>query len=328
MLVVKNEHTDLAFNLAAEEYMVNNFEEEVFMLWRAESSILLGKNQNAYSEMNMPFVEANNIKVIRRMSGGGAVYCDLGNTNFCFIMNDSGKHFTDFERFTRPIIAVLKDMGVDAKFTGRNDMTIDGRKFSGNAQYKIRNRMLHHGTLLFKSDIYDLSQSLNPSPVKFSDKAVKSVKSRVTNIWEHLEDKTMDVMDFRERISKYIMSHYPEAQPYEFNEKELEKINELMFNKYDTWEWNYGFSPKFNYKKAKKFSGGVVEVYAEIHKGTIRDISFHGDFFGDGNLDEFNRMLIGQSYQIDEIRQLIQNVDIDYYFKNIDLNQILEVIFQ
>lgn len=328
MLIVFNENTDLAFNLAAEEYMINNFNDEIFMLWRAKSSILLGKNQNAYSEINMDFVEKNNVKVVRRMSGGGAVYNDLGNTNFCFIMNDSGKHFTDFARFTKPIIDVLKDLGVDAEFTGRNDMTIDGKKFSGNAQYKVRKRMLHHGTLLFSSDIFDLSQSLNPSPIKFSDKAVKSVKSRVTNIKDHLKDKSMDIMDFRKKINEYIKFLYPDAEYYEFTSEDLKSISELVKAKYDTWNWNFGHSPKFNIKNQSKFAGGIVEVYVEVNDGIVKNIEFHGDFFGDNSTVEIEKLIVNQLYEKSVIGDIINKVEIDQYFKNISREEILKVIFE
>jgi lipoate-protein ligase A len=328
MLVVKNENTDLRFNLAAEEYMINHFSDEVFMLWRADSSILLGKNQNAYSEINMEYVENNKIRVVRRMSGGGAVYNDLGNTNFCFIMNESAKHFTDFKRFTDPIITVLKSLGVDAQFTGRNDMTIEGKKFSGNAQYKVKRRMLHHGTLLFTSDIFDLSQSLNPSPVKFSDKAVKSVKSRVTNIWDHLADQSLDIMGFRQLINDHIFTIYPDAQNYFFSNEDLEAINKLMIEKYDTWEWNYGKSPKFNYKSSKKFPGGVVEVYAEIKNGLIQDIHIYGDYFGHKEVGDITNAFINTIYSRGSVENILSQFDLDQYFKNLTSEELMQVIFE
>ena len=328
MIVVKNENTDLRFNLAAEEYMINEFADEVFMLWRADSSILLGKNQNAYSEINMEFVKNNDIQVVRRMSGGGAVYNDLGNTNFCFIMNESAKHFTDFKRFTDPIISVLRSLGVDAEFTGRNEMTIDGKKFSGNAQYKAKKRMLHHGTLLFSSDIFDLSQSLNPSAVKFSDKAVKSVKSRVTNIRDHLKDQTLDIMEFRELINRHIFSLYPDAKAYTFTDEDIEAINRLVEKKYGTWEWNYGKSPKFNYKHSRKFSAGVIEVYAEIENGIIKDIHFHGDYFGHEDVSAITNQLINTTYSIESASEILKRFDIDEYFKNLTVEELVQVIFE
>ncbi len=328
MLIVKNENTDLRFNLAAEEYMINHFNDEIFMLWRADSSILLGKNQNTYSEINMDYVEKNKIRVVRRMSGGGAVYNDLGNTNFCFIMNESAKHFTDFKRFTDPIISVLKSLGVDAQFTGRNDMTIDGKKFSGNAQYKVKKRMLHHGTLLFTSENFDLSQSLNPSQVKFSDKAVKSVKSRVTNIWDHLVDKSLDIMGFRQLINDYIFTIYPDAQYYSFNDDDLEAINKLVKEKYDTWEWNFGKSPKFNYQSSKKFPAGVIEVYREIKNGLIQDVRFYGDYFGHKDVEDITDKLKNTIYSRESVENILSQFDIDQYFKNLTIEELMQVIFE
>ncbi|OPL07444.1 MAG: lipoate--protein ligase [delta proteobacterium ML8_F1] len=328
MKIVMNEQTSLAFNLAAEEYMIRNFKDEIFMLWRAGPSVLLGKNQNAYSEMNMDYVREKNIQVVRRMSGGGAVYNDLGNTNFCFIMNDNTKVLTDFTRFTTPIIQVLKNLGVDAAFTGRNDMTIQGKKFSGNAQYRIKKRILHHGTLLFSSDIFDLSQSLNPSPTKFSDKAVKSVKSRVTNIKDHLKDPAMDIHTFREIINRHIMTLYPDATYYTFTDQDIEAIETLMQEKYLSWEWNFGTSPSFNLMKQQKFPGGVVEVYADIKDARIANIQFHGDFFGHLEVTDLEKLLIGKPYDKNTLELILRDLDVDAYFKNISADEILKVIFE
>ena len=186
MLCIYNKNTNPYFNLACEEYILKEFNEECFMLWRNSPCIVVGKNQNTLSEINKDYVDKNNITIVRRLSGGGAVFHDLGNINFTFISNQK-ETFNDFKRFTVPIIDALKQLNVNAEFSGRNDLTIDGKKFSGNAQYCYKNRVLHHGTLLFSANVKDISQSLNVKEKKFEGKAVKSVKSRVTNISSHLK---------------------------------------------------------------------------------------------------------------------------------------------
>ena len=191
MLLINNTSTNAYFNLAMEEYFLKNTTEDVFMLWRNESAIIVGKNQNTLSEINYEYVKENNIKVVRRQSGGGAVFHDLGNINFTFIScNDNS--FSDFKRFTMPIIECLEDLNIHAEFSGRNDLLIDNQKFSGNAQYNYKNKVMHHGTLLFSSQINDLSSALKVKPSKFEGKGVKSVKSRVTNISNHLK-KSMTI---------------------------------------------------------------------------------------------------------------------------------------
>jgi len=186
MLIINDLRTDPYFNLAAEEYALKNFKADCFMLWRNEPSIIVGKHQNTLAEINLDYVKKRNIKVGRRLSGGGAVFHDLGNLNFTFISTGAQENrLVDFRRFTMPILEVLQNLGIEAVFEGRNDLTIHGRKFSGNAEHVWKNRILHHGTLLFSSVLTDLSEALKVDPLKFRDKAVKSIRSRVTNISKH-----------------------------------------------------------------------------------------------------------------------------------------------
>ena len=196
MRYIYNDSTEPYFNLALEEYFLKQTDEEYFILWRNEPCIVVGKNQNTLSEIHLEFVKERNIKVVRRLTGGGAVFHDLGNINFTFIVNDESS-FNDFKGFVAPIIGTLKTLGIDAEFSGRNDMLIEGKKFSGNAQCKHKSRVMHHGTLLFSSNMNDLSGALKPKDIKFSDKSVKSVASRVTNISEHLENK-LSVLEFKD----------------------------------------------------------------------------------------------------------------------------------
>jgi lipoate---protein ligase len=214
MLCINNLSTEPYFNMALEEHLLRNFSANIFMLWRNNNAIVVGKHQNTLAEINLDFVKQQNIKVVRRLSGGGTVFHDLGNLNFTFIENGEGEELINFRKYTQPILDVLAQLGVEARFEGRNDLTINGLKFSGNAEHVFRKRTLHHGTLLFSSQISDLTQALNVDPEKFKDKAVKSVRSRVTNISDHLKVK-MDVKEFANRIMNHIRSKYPQATVYE-----------------------------------------------------------------------------------------------------------------
>lgn len=325
MKIVLNEGTNLGFNMAAEEYMMKNFEDDIFMLWRASRSVLIGKNQNSLEEINYDYVRENQIPVIRRLSGGGTVFCDLGNTNFAFIVSDK-ESFSDFRKFTTPILEVLKKLGVKAEFSGRNDLTIEGKKFSGNAQYKHKDRLLHHGTLLFSSDIGDLTSAINPKKIKYESKGVDSVKSRVTNISAHLDDD-LDIMGFRKMINQHIKETVANSEFYEFTEEEIKKIEKIEHERFNTWEWNYGNSPKYSLNQTKKFMGGVVEISFEIKNGKIEKIKFYGDFFSKLNVTDIEKALIGIDHKDDAIINVLNGFKLDDYFMNIASSEIASLFF-
>ncbi|HOQ49218.1 MAG TPA: biotin/lipoate A/B protein ligase family protein, partial [Candidatus Kapabacteria bacterium] len=243
MLCILNNSTEPYFNLAAEEYFFNNFSENIFMLWRNSPAIIVGKHQNTLAEINYDYVKENNIKVVRRMTGGGAVFHDLGNINFTFIETGESEKLVDFRKYVQPILDILLKLGVNAKFEGRNDLTIDGKKFSGNAEHVYKNRILHHGTILFPAKMSDLSQALNVKDVKYT---VKSVRSRVTNVSEHLQTP-LTVLEFINLVFNHILEMYEDAKIYEITEEDIKKINELVEKKYSTWEWNFGYSPEYNF---------------------------------------------------------------------------------
>jgi lipoate---protein ligase len=326
MLCIKDLHTDPYFNLAADEYVMKNFTEDCFMLWRNEPSIIVGKHQNTLAEINLEYVRENNIKVVRRITGGGAVFHDLGNLNFTFIRNSEEGAQVDFRKFTRPILDVLQTMGIDAKFEGRNDLTIEGKKFSGNAEHVWKNRTLHHGTLLFSAVITDLSAALKVNPLKFTDKAVKSVRSRVTNISEHLKEK-MDVLEFRDRIMKHIMEMYPDSKPYSYTAEDIAAIEKLRDEKFSKWEWNFGYSPKYDFERMIRTEGGSVEFHFNVEKGFIKEIRIYGDFFHKHDIDEIERSLVGVRHNYDDIIQNLSKFDFNDYFKNVKLEEFASGMF-
>ncbi len=327
MLIIKRHQTDPYFNLATEEYVLRNFQDDIFMLWRNGPSIIVGKHQNTLAEINVDFVKRNNIPVVRRLSGGGAVFHDLGNLNFTFIQSGDKEGLIDFRKYTRPIIEVLHKMGIEAKFEGRNDLTIGGKKFSGNAEHVWKDRVLHHGTLLFSAEITDLSQALNADPEKFRDKAVKSVRSRVTNISEHLK-VGMDVLQFASLVQDHMVEKYPDARFIDLSAEDHEKIYELVRSKYGTWEWNFGYSPNYNLRKVLRTStSGTIEFDLDVRNGTILMIRIFGDYFGKKDTEELETLLTGVPHQEPVIREKLSGITIGDFISHLTLDEFIGGLF-
>lgn len=325
MIYMYNSSTNPYFNLASEEYILREFEDDCFMLWRNKPSIIIGKNQNTLSEINMEYVKINSIPVVRRLSGGGAVFHDLGNLNFTFTSNNRDKDFNDFRRFTQPIIDVLKKISIDADFSGRNDITIDGKKISGNAQYSIKHRMLHHGTLLFSSAIADISAALNVKESKFEGKRVKSVSSRITNISSYL-NCPLDIMEFKDLIMDHVKNTDKNGIIYDFTDKDKANIQKLTDEKYSTWEWNFGGSPKYTYENEKKLQCGMVEAFLDVKKGIISSVKIYGDFFGMEDISSLEAVLSGVRHNESDVREALSSIDIERYISGITIDDLLSVM--
>ncbi len=323
MRIVINPNKSASFNMAAEEYMLKSFEDDVFMLWQADRTVLIGKNQNTRKEIDMDYVEQNKIQVVRRLSGGGAVYNDLGNTNFAFISTDTdGDGFSNFRKFTAPILELLNLFGVPAEFSGRNDLLVDGKKFSGNAQYKYKNRLLHHGTLLFSSSMEELAKALSPDMLKFKSKGIDSVKSRVTNISEHLS-QDMRVETFMQRTNEYILNTFSGSQFYTFSAKDIEEIRKLEALRFSNWTWNFGASPQYDFSNQDKFPGGLVEVSFQVKNGHIKNARIFGDFFSEKDIEELENTLNGLQHETGAIRAALTPVNINDFISGITLDNFL-----
>jgi lipoate-protein ligase A len=328
MLCIKHYSTDPYFNIATDEYIFRHIEEDCFMLWRNDNAIIIGKHQNANAEINADYVKEKDIKVVRRLSGGGAVYHDLGNLNFSFTRtSDNSSDMVDFMRYTKPILEVLKDLGVeDAKFEGRNDLTIGGKKFSGNAEHIFKNKVLHHGTLLFSSEMRDVSDALKVNPLKYKDRAVKSVPKRVTNISNHLKDN-ISLEQFTDKIMNYILENYENARMYEFTEEDFKAIEKIKQEKYSKWKWNFGYSPDYNFKQGVKSDGGLIEMNMNVSEGNIKDVKIQGDFFHLRDIEPIERALEGTKHDENEIRKALEKFDLKEYFKDVTENDLVAAMF-
>ncbi len=334
MLFVDHEGiNDPRINLAIEEYVLKNLEiddETSYLLFYInEPSIIIGKNQNTIEEINTDYVENNGIHVVRRLSGGGAVYHDLGNLNFSFLTKDDGNSFNDFAKFTKPVTDALQKLGVKAELSGRNDIQLeDGRKISGNAQFSTKGRMFSHGTLMFDSEIENVVSALRVKSEKIRSKGIKSIRSRVANISEYVtEDLSME--DFKAMILRYIfdVENVEDVPQYKLTEQDWKNIYALSEERYQQWDWNYGKSPASNIQHSHRFDGGTVDVRLDVKKGMIENAKIYGDFFGVGDVSEIENRLIGTRYERSAIDEAIQDLDISHYLGRISKEDFLSLIY-
>ncbi|WP_320045658.1 lipoate--protein ligase [uncultured Ilyobacter sp.] len=324
MLNIINESKDPYFNLALEEYALKNIEEDIVIFWQNENTVVVGRNQNTHEEINSEYVNKNNVNVVRRLSGGGAVYHDGGNLNFTFITDATKDSVNNYKKFTEPVVNALKVMGVEAEFSGRNDIVVEGKKISGNAQYYFGNRLLHHGTLLFDADLSVLGKVLNVRSDKIESKGIKSVRSRVTNIYSHLKEK-VSVDEFKKRLILNILMEG--AKNYILSDRENLAVENLAKEKYRDWEWNFGKSPEFKISKRKRYGGGELDIRVNVSEGRIDEIKIYGDFLGYRGTDEIERILTGERFNEKELSECIKNLDIQKYFHDIKAEDIIDCIF-
>ena len=292
MRYLESPSRDPYFNLALEEYVFERMDKSksYFLLWQNDNTIVVGKYQNTAEEIDQAYVDAHHIRVARRLSGGGAVYHDRGNLNFTFIVDRADAPGLNFKIFVRPVVEALARFGVHAAFTGRNDLTIDGMKFSGNAQYARRGRLLHHGCIMLDSNLTSVADALRVKEAKFASKAVKSVRSRVTTINAHAP-APISMEDFKGALKECAMAS-GELEPCTLTEEDLAAIRKLRDEKYATWAWNYGCSPAYDMRREMKFPAGLVTAHLSAEGGKIKAVRFYGDFFG-GELGELEGAMVG-----------------------------------
>ena len=298
---ITHENHDAYFNLASEAYLLKRKGGNYVYLWRNAPAVIVGVNQNAVEEVNLGFTEANGIKVVRRMTGGGAVYHDLFNINYTVIA-PYDPTVNNYVKFTAPVIEYLNDLGVKAEFSGRNDITVDGRKISGNAQTIYGDKIMHHGTLLFNTDMSVLADALKPNKLKIQSKGIKSVRARVTNIYENLPVKT-SVEEFLKGLSEYFKK---DCEEYTLTDEDIAEINKLSAEKYSTYGWNIGRSPKGANRAEARFPFGILSVSFDTENGLITNACFNGDFFSLKPAEQLAERLNGVKFTKKDVKNALK----------------------
>ncbi|PKR82057.1 lipoate--protein ligase [Brumimicrobium salinarum] len=330
MIYVDNENiNDPRLNLALEEYIARHFDpkNDYLLFYINAPSIIIGKNQITIEEVNQAYIDRHDIQVVRRISGGGAVYHDFGNLNFSFITNHDVKKLHNFKKFTAPVIKVLDEMGISAELKGRNDILIGDKKISGTAQFSTGKRMISHGTLLYDTDLGEVTNALNVKQSKLESKGHKSVRSRVANICEFLDER-IEISEFRKRLLEGLYAGNTAFTKYQLSTKEWEAVHQLKKEKYDTWDWNYGRAPKFNFQNSARFPIGEIDIRILVEKGRIKEAHIFGDFFGKNSVAEIESKLHGIPFEKQAIDHVLKGIDLTQYFGNIEHQAFLSLFFQ
>lgn len=318
---------DPTLNLALEEFAVRHLSPEhtYLLFYINRPSVIVGKNQNTLEEIDHEYVEKEGVSVVRRISGGGAVYHDHGNLNFSWITRFQQGSLLNFRQFTDPVITVMRELGVPAELTGRNDIVADGRKISGNAQFTTAHSMFSHGTLLFDSQLDNVVQALQVKLGKIESKGLKSVRSRVANIVEFLQEP-LTLAEFRRRLLLGIFGT-DDPPRVELSAADREKVQELAETKYRTWEWNFGESPEFNIQRTHRFDFGEVDARIDVRKGRIEGLKIYGDFLGTRDVAEIEKKLRGVRYEPDDLRVTLGDVDLVPFFGGLTSDQFVDLLY-
>lgn len=318
-LINNNQITDATLNLALEEWAVRNLDmenEDYLLFYINRNAIIIGKHQNTIEEINSEYVKEKDIQVVRRISGGGTVYHDDGNLNFSFLTKFSQDSIHNFKKFTEPVVKTLNELGVKAELNGRNDITVDGKKISGNAQFSNTKAMFSHGTVLFNSNLDDVVEALNVKIDKIESKGIKSIRSRVANISDYLNEN-MSIFDFREKLLESIFGTTEDYPVLNLRENQWKEVHELANSKYRNWDWNYGRSPEFNIQKINRFDFGQIDARIDVKDGTIQNLKIYGDFLAHGDTIEVESKLIGKKYKEDEMIEALKELDMNHHIGNI-----------
>lgn len=311
--------TDPAFNLAVEEYLLYHTDEDCLMLWQNDKSIIIGKNQNTAAEINRAFVVEHQISVIRRLTGGGAVYHDLGNLNYTFIRRHARDSFNDFALFSQPVVEVLQSLGVPATLSGRNDLLADGKKFSGNAQVAYGDSVLHHGTLLFSSDMSMLSKALNVHPLKVKSKGVASVRSRVTNLCEYTDCTP-------KAFAALLFDRFQDGDNRPLSDAEITAVENIKKERYDTWEWNYGTRLPYQIQNTAYLPAGLITAEVSVADNRISAVRISGDFFGQREISELEEKLTGVLYQDKALQKVLDTFPLNEYIVGATPSDLLSIL--
>lgn len=301
---ISSKITDAQFNIASEEYLLKRTDGFYFYLWQNSPSVIVGSNQNTLLEVNVQKAQEKCVKIVRRLTGGGAVYHDLGNVCYTIIAPYE-KEENAFRFLSAPLISFLKTLGVTAEFSGRNDILIDGKKISGTAQVIYKDRVLHHGTILFDTDLNALSEVLTANKLKTESKGVKSVKARVTNVKDYLKTD-MNVEEFFNALCSFFSNNLEE---YKFTSNDLDEINKLVKEKYSTYEWNIGYSPKGKSRFDGRFIFGTLTLTFDLVDGLIDNAEIFGDYFAKGDIKPIAENLNGKTFTETDFEEALQGIE-------------------
>ena len=315
-----NESHDPAYNLALEELLAAEYGREFLMLWRNGPSVIVGRNQNTLAEIDPDAVRELGIPVVRRTTGGGAVYHDLGNFNYTVARSGRLTGTEGFADSAGVVVAALHKLGIPAEFSGRNDILVNGRKVSGSARRVLRDRTLFHGTLLFDVDLSVLGRVLNPDPEKIRAKGIASVRARVMNLRELFP--AWSIEEFREKLIAALAAESGVERPSPLPEGFAERAEKLAETRYRTREWNYGSPYPYDFRNKKRFDGGTVEISVRIEDNRISALRFHGDFFGDAPVELLAEKLVGTPFRSDAVAERLAAVDLGEYFRGIGAAEI------
>lgn len=327
MRFINSNNNDSTYNLVAEKYLVDNYKEDIFMLWIANPGVYVGRNQNTYEQVNLEYLKENDFELFRRLSGGGTIFHDHGNLYFSFITKNTKETVEEkFKKFTKPIVKYLNHLGANAQFVGRNDIKIDDQKISGNAQWYQQDIIVHHGSLLFNVDFAKMAPVLTPTKDKYKSKSVDSKKAKVTNILPHLKNK-ITIETFKEELFNFIKSDNPDARFEAISKEEDIKVKEYIDTKYGTWMWNYGKNPKFSFSNAAYFKGGLVKINLNTEKNVIIDINITGDFFSKLDIELLNELLLFTNYEKEAIKAKLDSIELSDYIANVTKEELLSLFF-
>ena len=325
MRCIHSENTDPFFNLASEEVLLKFREEDYFLIYRNRPSIVVGKHQNTLAEINLPFVEDQGIVVARRISGGGTVFHDLGNLNFAFISSGRQGELVDYRKHTLPIILAMEKLGLVVNLGKRNELLLGSRKISGTASHVFKNRVMHHGTLLFSSRMKDLSRALKVKAGKFEDRAVKSIRSDVTNIRDHLVDK-MEIEDFQKFLFESVRKSL-KGTIYQYTHLDLEQISNLKESKFSSWDWNFGYSPRYHFNKTIRKGDGEITIRMHVEKGIILKVSIEGAVMGSRDLHILEELLVGSIHDPQTIRMRLSAISVEEYITGLGNENLISAMF-
>ncbi len=321
---LETKSTDPAYNLSFEEYVLHHRRDGSYLiLWQNANAVIVGRNQNAAEEINESFVREHGISVVRRNTGGGAVYHDLGNLNYSFITDAGPLESRTGSLFTSPVVRALRELGLETEASGRNDILVSGQKVSGTAEALHQGRILHHGTLLFDSDPTVIAGALNPDPTKFQSKSVKSVRSRVGNI-RPLLPVDMTLLEFWNYLKTALSREG--IVPVSLTEAELAQIQALKETKYHTWQWNFGRSPKYALCNKRRFPGGLLEFHLSVSEGKISQMDILGDFLSLADVAPLARALEGCAYRRSDIEAVLARFPLSTMLGSITEAEFLQTI--